>query len=242
MMKKLYHDAIFYPREKESLEPMTAKLEKKEKAKAIIVPHQDLRRCYELYREAFSHIEEAKRIIILTPLHSEKLLKDEGKFLFEGDEGTVETALGMVDVKSLGLDKAEYYAEEEYAPELILPYLAGRDAEVFIVYAAIKSADESKKLAKFIEKWNDEYTVFIISSNLTSKMAKDEMLSEREKAAKMIVDGEKLMESYRKGRISICATGIVDAINRALDGKWHLIGLSNNDESTGHGAFYKEYV
>lgn len=241
-MKKLYHDAIFYPREKEALEEMTAISSSDKKAKAIIVPHQDLRRCYELYKEAFSYASWAKRVIILSPIHSEKLLKDEGKFLFEGERGPVETPVGIVEIKSLGLDKAEYYAEEEYAPELILPYLANREIDVFIVYTAIKSGEESKKLAKLIEKWNEEYTLFIVSTNLTSKMNKNEMLAEREKAANMITAGDKLMESYRKGRISICATGAIDAINRALAGNWHLIGLSNNDESTGHGAFYKEYT
>ena len=73
-------------------------------------------------------------------------------------------------------------------------------------------------------------------------MMKEDMLKERVNASDMILSGEKLMDSYRKGRINVCGVGIIDALNRSLDGKWHLIGLSENDETTGHGAFYKEYV
>lgn len=243
-MNRLYHDAIFYPRERESLQEMTKAIDKKTKAKAIIVPHQDLRRCYSLYVEAFSHIIDPKRIIVISPIHSELLMKDEGKFIFEGESGVVETPMGEVKISSLGLDKAEYYAEEEYAPELILQYIASeyQDIETCIAYVSIKSADEAKKLSKLIAKWNDENTIFIISSNLTGKMMKEDMLKERDNASDMILSGEKLMDSYRKGRINVCGVGIIDALNRSIDGKWHLIGLSENDETTGHGAFYKEYV
>lgn len=243
MIKKLYHDAIFYPKEAEELSELTTPLEKLDAAKAIIVPHQDLRRCSELYKEAFRHVlPQAKRIIILSPIHGEVLMQDEGHFIFEGNAGSAVTPVGCVEIKSLGLEAREYYAEEEYAPELILPYIARENTErdVYIVYTSIESADESKKLAKLIAKWNDEDTLFIISSNLTGKMKKDEMLSGRDEAASLIVNNEKLMELYRKKKIAICASGIIDAMNRALEGSWHMVGLSDNDESTGHGAFYKE--
>lgn len=242
-MKKLYHDAIFYPRERESLLEMTKIIDKKTKAKALILPHQDLRRCYNLYIEAFSHLVNPKRIIILSPIHSELLIKDEGKFIFEGESGRVETPNGEIEISTLGLDKAEYYAEEEYAPELILQYIASeyKNIETCIAYVSIKNADEAKKLSKLIAKWNDENTVFIISSNLTGKMMKEDMLKERENASSMILSGEKLMDSYRKGKINVCGVGIIDALNRAIEGKWNLIALSDNDETTGHGAFFKEF-
>ncbi len=244
MMKRIYHDAIFYPREEQTLREMTALPHSEVKAKAIIVPHQDLRRAYNLYCEAFSRIKHAKRLIILSPLHSEVLLKDEGKFLFEGEPGTITTPLGEVRISHLGLDISEHYAEEEYAPELLLPYIASSfdSVETYIVYSAAKSAEESKKLSRLISKWNNEHTVFIISSNLTGRMDKETMLESRAQGAALIESGAHLMDLYRKGRISICGSAIIDALNRAITGNWHLIGLNQRDESTGHGAFYKELI
>lgn len=243
-MKKLYHGSIFYPEEIDKLNEMTESTPSDIKAKAIIVPHQDLRKAYKLYVEAFKYCQWAKRVIILAPLHSEKLLRDGSKFFFEGCSGSLETPLGKVELKALTDSVHEYYAEEEYSAELPILYIAKNmpEVEVSVVYSAIENAEEAKKYASLLKKWNNEYTLFIISSNLTCKMKQDEMLAKRDEGARLIESGDKLMELYRKKRVTMCAAPIIDALNRAIPGNWHLIGLNENDETTGHGAFFKEYI
>ena len=52
-MKERYHQGIFYP-EGEALSSLVGEIKKEGKAKALILPHAELKRCASLYREGFS--------------------------------------------------------------------------------------------------------------------------------------------------------------------------------------------
>lgn len=241
-MRATYHSDIFFPSDKDELLALASPLDKREEKKAIIVPHQDLRIAAKAYQEAFRYIPNRGRIIALIPLHGEKLLKDEDNIVFEPEEMEIETPIGSLILETLNLDKAEHYAEEEYSAELIMPYVQTScpNSKLSIVFASVKNAEESKKLAKLIDKWNDENTFFIISSNLTGRLKDKETLNiEKNKAIEALSNGEKLLDSYRKGHISICASPVIDALSRVIDGKWKLIE-SVEDVTTGHASFFKE--
>lgn len=239
-MARVYHSDIFYPSDKNELMALSQPLEKRDSKRAVIVPHMDLRRCYRLYQEAFRYIPDSSRIIALIPIHGERLEKDSSSIAFEGDEEIVST-LGPIHIEQLGLEKAPYYQEEEFSAELLLPYylISCPHSTLSIVYVKAESADESKKLARLIEKWNNNNTFFIISSNLTGILKENELQKEKEKAIGLLENGDKLLDQYRKGHISICAAPIIDALSRVIPGKWKMISTLD-DTITGHAAFYKE--
>ena len=243
-MKRLYHSAIFYPEEPDELSAMTSGIEEHiEKASALILPHGDLRKLYRLYDSAFGYIpKNTKRVIILTPIHSELLTEDEDEIALESSCGILETFYGDISIKSLGLKVNEAYAEEESAPEIILPYIKKYlpEAAAAVVYARIGNADESKKLSHMIRKWQDADTFFIISSNLSGRIRKEEVEKVRIDAANYITDGYHLLDVRNKHMADMCASGIIDSMNRVSNKPWHLIAFSENDTITAHGAFYKE--
>ncbi len=241
-MKRLYHESIFYPEEKEELSKLTA-IDNKEaiNASALILPIGDMRKLAPLYRKAFSTVQSKKRIIIIVPIHNELLEEDSREIALEGESGILKTALGDINIVSLGLKINEAYAEEEPAGELALPFIARyvKSSELAIVYAKIDSAKKSKELSKILEKLKNDDTLFIISSNLTGKLKKEEIEEERSKAAKLIEGSSHLIDAINKREAEITAAGIIDSYNRVNENKWILIGFANEDSITGHGAFYK---
>ena len=242
-MRKTYHSSIFFPSDKNELLELVEKKEKKEPKKAIIVPHQDLRRAYQSYAEAFRYIPDGKKLIAIVPLHSPSLQSDKDSIVYEPEEMDIETPIGQVHLHSLGLKKCEHYMQEEFSAEIILPFVqvCAPSSILSIVIARLENAEDSKKLAKLIERWNDEDTFFIISSNLSARMNDiDELKKEKEKALSALLGGEKLLDSYRKGRIGICASAIIDALSRVIKGRWKLVHDQNDDTTTGHASLYKE--
>lgn len=241
-MERLYHSSIFYPEELERLNQMTTPLEKKERAKALILPHGDLSKLYPLFQETFSHVDiNTKHVIILTPLHTEPLAEDQSEFAFEGICKSLDTHFGQVRQRTLNLKCQESYAEEEFSAEIILPFITRMlsDADISIVYTYLNSGEKAKKFSSLLKKWDNEDTLFIISSNLTGKIKEEELEKEREKAVRLLESGEYLMEGYKRKYHSICATGIIDSYSRINSNSWKLIALASCDTITGHGAFYK---
>ena len=241
-MGKVYHSSIFYPSDKDELLKLATPLEKKERKRAIIVPHQDLRKCYKHYQEAFRYIPDNSRIIALIPIHSEKLMKDNDHIAFEGDDEII-TPLGKIYIEQLGLEKAPYYQEEEYASEPILPFVqtSTPHSTLSIIYVKAEDSEDCKRLSKLIEKWNNNNTFFIISSNLTGIVRENEIEKEKDRAIEMLENGARLLDSYRKGHVGICASPIIDALSRIIAGKWKLI-YTADDTITGHASFYKEQI
>lgn len=240
-MRKTYHESIFYPSEKKQLLDLCYPLEKKEKKRAFIIPHQDLRKCYKSYQEVFSHIPDNSRIIALLPLHSEKLLQDSDYIAFESDD-KIETPLGTIELEDLGLKKCHYYREEEYSAELIIPFVQTScpHSTLALVYVSAKDASESKKVAHLIKRWDNNNTFFIISSNLTGIVASEDLKKEKEKSISMLENGQNLLDSYRKGQNGICASAIIDALSRVIPGKWRMLVSIDDDTITGHASFCKE--
>lgn len=241
-MRRAYHSFIFYPDDKAELEKLAERKEKLSPKKAIIVPHMDLRRAANLYQEAFRYIPDASRIIALIPIHSERLASDSDSIVFEENSNQIETPLGNIDLTPLGIEKQDAYAKEEFSTELILPYVLSsvKNYQLSVVYVKAENSEECKKLSRLIEKWNDDNTFFIISSNLTDRLNnKDEVEKEKKKALDYLESGDKLLDIYRKGHISICASPIIDALSRVIPGKWKPIATLE-DTITGHASLYKE--
>lgn len=243
-MNRLYHSAIFYPDEITAIEEMTDGIAKNgENAKALILPHGDLRKLYTLYRESFRFIPDSiNHVIILAPLHSDFLIEDKEEIAAEGGCGSIETFYGGLNIKSLGLKVNEAYSEEEAAPELVLPFIKCLlpEADISIVYAKVDTSEKSKRFSTMLRKWQNQDTFFIISSNLTGKLKKDEVKTARENASEYITGKTHLLDAQNKHLIDICGAGIIDSFNRVNDGTWNLIGFSDNDTITGHGAFYRK--
>lgn len=240
-MKRLYHESIFYPENKEELLELTDIDNEDINASALIVPIGDLRKLSKLYKSVFSKIHDKKKFIIIVPIHNELLEEDEKEIALESEPGTLKTSLGDIKIESLGLKINEAYSEEEPAGELPLQFIARyfKDASVSIIYAKVDSAKKSKEFSKMLEKWKDKDTIFIISSNLTVKLNKEDIESERSKAAKLITSSSHLIDAINKREACITAAGIIDSYNRVNENKWVLIGYAD-DTITGHGAFYKE--
>mgnify|MGYP004509903753 FL=1 len=241
-MKRLYHESIFYPENEEELSLLVGDTEDSGiNAKALILPHGDLRRLAPLYRDALSYAKNKKRFIIIVPIHNTLLEEDKAEIALESECGILSTPLGDVNIVPSGLKVNEAYAEEEPAGELILPFIAKnfKDAAVSIIYAKIDNAKESKKLAEILKSLNSEETIFIISSNLTGKVKAEELIEKRDKNAHILFDLKYLLDVYNKKECDICASGIIDSYNRINDNEWQLIAFADNDTITAHGAFYK---
>ena len=102
-MKERYHQGIFYP-EGEALSSLVGEIKKEGRAKALILPHAELKRCASLYREGFSYTVGKDRVIILCPLHNGRM-EGEKDFFFEGD------VLPQSQMVHLGAEVNEAYAE-----------------------------------------------------------------------------------------------------------------------------------
>lgn len=242
-MKRLYHESIFYPEDKEELSKLT-EIDNKEdiNASALILPIGDVRKLSSLYKRAFSKVKNKKRIIIIAPIHNELLEEDMKEIALEGESGVLKTSLGNIKLIPLGFKVNEAYAEEEPAGELPLAFIARyfREAEVSIIYAKIDNAKKSKEFSKILDKLKNEDSLFIITSNLTGKLAKEKIEEERSKAAELITSSSHLIDAINKREAEISAAGILDSYNRLNENKWILIGFADEDTITGHGAFYKE--
>lgn len=238
----IYHSGIFYPDTKEELIKLVTPIEEKETHKAFILPHMELKSIAHLYREVFGSIRNGMRIIALIPIHREVLIKDNGKKLFSPLSRIEETTLGNVKIESLGYDDSAPYEEEEYSLELLYPFIAyhNPDSVLYPVFAHLESGEDTKKLANDLKKLDDGNTVFIASSNMTAKMETSDVECERDKMVSLLENGEKLMERWKKGRISACGTPLIESISRIGSGRWHLLGISEKETKAGHAALYMD--
>lgn len=236
-MKKLYHNGIFYPDNKETLKALATVPGDKEGAKALLVPHQELTLCADLIREAFRYRGNPEKVVILVPIHNHRLERDKDSVFFEGE------LLPESSMISLGATKAEWYSEEEPAAELLLPFLEENLPGVpfGILYADVVSAKDSKALASFLSKLDTENTLFILSSNLTERTKSIED-TQKWKACALdaLLEGGYFLDKMNKNTIRMCGGGILDAFQRLYPTPWILISQEDGDTITGHASFYKE--
>ena len=234
----IYHNSIFYPDDRESLLSLVAPIERKERARAAIVPHMDARKCAPFYRSVFSCIEDGMRIVALLPLHRPPLSSDSAFRLFES-KTSEETPLGSVNVGTFGLRDGSAYDEEEYSRELILPFAAYStpSSELHFIYTYLKKSKDMKELQHFLSSVDDGNTFFLISSNMTAKLPKDEMSRIKAATIDAILSKEHLMDLWQKGKTGACATAEIESVRAVLKGRWELAGEREEDESCGHACF-----
>lgn len=235
-MRIHYHEGIYYPAEKDKLESLVFPIEKRAAASALIVPHQALSLSASLLREAFSHFGEPSSVVILSPIHAGRIESDRDYPFFEGDENTGD---GIV---KLGAVTAEYYAEEDAAAEILLPFIRtlSPSVPVSIIYTDIRNAKESRALSSFLAEKTSPDTLFIISTNLSSLCSTIEECREwMERAVEALERGENILDCGNRNRVHICAGGAVDSINRIVPGPW-IFEDSAEGETTAHAVLWKE--
>ena len=234
-MKRLYHEGIFYPSDKDELDKLLGNVTEEEEAKVLLLPHQSLKRCSALIQEGFRFAKGKDRVVILSPLHSGRI----GDAFFA--EGDVLPASNMV---SLGLEKVEAYAEEEAGPEILVPFIEKYmpNALWSVVYADIRNAGESKRFSEFLKSINTPSTLFIISTNLSHLSAtKEECIEWRERAKSALLSNNvPLLDSINRRQVSFCGGGIADSVQRVFKGKWRWIMDEDGDTTTAHSLLVKE--
>ena len=175
-------------------------------------------------------------MIILSPLHSGRITPS---FFAEGE------ILPSSNMVSLGLETVEAYAEEEPGAEIIVPYIEKYmpHASWSVIYADIKSANESKRLAEVLKKYNTPSTLFIISTNLSPlSLTYEECREWREKAKSLLLSSGPVLDSVNHHMVSFCGAGIVDSLERVEKGKWKWIMDEEGDSTTAHSLLVKEQM
>ena len=235
----IYHNAIFYPDDKDELMRLVSPAEPEESIRAAILPHMALEPVAHFYRRVFASISDGKRIIILLPIHRPCLEKDDGAMFFSSADGEEMTPLGPVMIRSIGLPDASAYEKEEYSRELFLPYIAMNNpsSPVSFIFARIAKSQGIKELKKIIEPLSDDSTVFLISSNMSPRLPENEVRKAGEASVRAITEGGHLMDAYQKGRIGACGTPLIECVQSVLGGRWELVGMREDDRTCAHACF-----
>ena len=231
-MKIKYHEGIYYPSDRTELEELTRVDEKKDAASAIIVPHMALSLASPLLKKAFSHFGTPDRVIILSPIHSARLESDKNYSFFEGVENR---ELGLM---TLGAKTAEYYAEEEPAAEILIPFIKDK-APFAVIYTDIRTARESRELASFLKENSTSETLFIISTNFSPACTRIEEADEwLERGTAALQNEENVLDTMNRHLTYLCARGAVDAVDRVVSGKW-ILEESEKGKTTAHAVMWK---
>ena len=235
----IYHSAVFYPDGRDELMPLVSPIGNEEPIRAAILPHMRLEGVAPFYRRVFASIPDGKRLVILLPLHRETLEKDRGMHIFQSPEATEETPLGPVRVSGLGLPDGSPYEKEEYSKELFLPYIAYHNpsSPVHFLFARIERGAQIKELTRVLSPLADDDTIFLISSNMTGRLPECEVRKATEASVEAMLRGGHMMDLYQKGRVGACATPLIECVQTLLGGSWELIGIRDDDRTSGHAAF-----
>lgn len=232
-MKIRYHEGIYYPSDKKELDDLSRLDEIKEAASSLIVPHMALPYASNLLKSAFSHFGSPDRVIILSPIHSGRLGSDRDSCFFEG---VPNTELGLVP---LGAKTAEYYAEEEPAAEILVPFIRNR-VPYAVIYTDIRTARESKELAAFLRKNSTPQTLFIISSNFSPACSTIQEADEwLEKGIRTLENGDSILDSMNRHAVYLCARGAIDAVDRITQGEW-ILEAEEKGRTTAHAVMWKK--
>ena len=235
----IYHSAVFYPESKEELLPLVSPIGNEAPIRAAILPHMRLDGVASFYRRVFASIPDGKSLIIILPIHRETLEKDRGIHIFQSSENIEETALGPVAVSGLGLPDGSAYEKEEYSRELFFPYIAFHNpsSPVHFIFTRITRSAEMRELTRILSPLAGDDTIFLISSNMTGRLPENEVKKATEASVSTILEGGHMMDSYQKGRISACATPVIESVQGILGGRWELLGIRDDDRTSGHAAF-----
>ena len=229
----LYHEEILYPSDAAELRSIVGERERDGNAKAVIIPHCYISYAKDLYRKALGELRKSSRIVLLCPIHSHRLDKDSSAFLFEAEPRIEKTGLGEIEIASLGLESGRNYEEEEFSAELIYPFLASYfpGSRVSVVFSDAVDAKETRSFSSFISSLDDGDTSFVISSNLSGYSDDGRKREKAEAAIEAILSGRRLLDEMRNGKLSICGGTAIEAVARAIGGRWILAG-EDRDRNT----------
>lgn len=235
MLKSTYFMDMYYPSGKEELKAYCQAEQNNEHTPSLILlPHAGIEYVHRMYQEAFAYIHSPQRIVIIAPLHSEKLEKDSDSFLFTLSTGDVETPLGPVTVQAAdGIAVSDSYAEEEYTVELFYPYVALNSPSSVIVpvFTALETKEDIQALSRLMVRLKKEVnnSVFIVSGNFTSTGTSQEVNQMARTLKELLENNAPLLEAGSRKKISGCAYKILEAARTAFPGKFSLMMARSGD-------------
>lgn len=228
-MRNLYFKDVFYSSNKDELLDLTQiETTNETTPQILLLPHANLSSVAPLFKKAFSFKEKFNNVVILSPLHKEKLEGDDDNFLFTCDNDDAMTPLGSLDFEPFPCAKIkENYFEEEYGIEIMLPFLARylNNSKILPVFCDITKKEEIVKLSKYIKEFykNDNSTLFIISGNLTKQGDRAKIYKEAENVIRLLEDNESLLSPFQSGEITCCASLIIEAFRQAFPSPWEVV-------------------
>lgn len=236
-MKGLYFKDIFYSSDIDTLKATChAEYKNMTTPSLILLPHSHFDYVHEMYQEAFSYIKDPKQILLLSPLHSERMEGDERFPFFTTSSDTVLTPLGPVRTQAAEDVKiSDCYLEEEYAPELVYLMVAENcpNAIVKTIFTDLKTKEDSLALARTIGKIKkaENETALIVSGNFTAEGKKEKIYREASTLNELLENNAPLMEAGNRGIITGCAWRILEACRTTVTGTFSI-------EKASSGAYY----
>ncbi len=228
-MKNTFFSDMYYPSDRQELEKLCSVTPLEGHTPALVLlPHAGLDFVGGLYREAFARIHSPRRIVLLSAIHGEKMEDDASSSLFTLTSDDMETPLGPVKIQAVeGLKVNDSYAEEEYALEILAPYVALNCPESVLmpIFASLSTKEDIQALTRVMVrlKKEDNDTLFIISGNFTA-MADGRQVNQMAKTLNELLENNApLLDAGGKGRISGCAWRMLEAARTAFPGHFRVI-------------------
>lgn len=229
------HD-IFYPSDSVELSKLVQGALGKDRGAcslpaALIAPHASYETAADLlgrtYRQAA--LCRPKRIVMLAPLHREKLHEDMPYLLFYPEGNTMQAGpvslpldqemLSRMCSKSSRITAKNSYFLEEPAIELQLPFIHELFGSVSIlpILTGEHSSAAALEAAKLLKLLPPKETLFIITSNATGYKRRDLAQKEASLLEKLFSTGEigTLLEKLHRKEISMCAAASVAALEKS---------------------------
>ena len=234
----IYHSAIFYPEDRDELVSLAAIEAREAERRAFIVPQMMLQRCAPLYRSVFSRIPDGREILLIVPLRRGQLSADRDGLFFQPQPRRERFFTGDIEILDSGLPVQPEYEAEEYGQEFIYPFISidNPHSALRVIYSSAVSSEEVRKLEALIRGFAG--CTVIVSANMTGKTdAPDRGCLEM---IRHLEDGDRLLDLYRKGRISSPGAPAIEAVSRVIPGSWKLLGRTEGDKAAGHAALMRE--
>ncbi len=237
---------LFYPAKAEEMEDMRkscfpAEMPEKKTYAGALVPHAGWKYSGKLLAKTLGTMNFANRILIFAPKHNAQgvdwAVCPTPRWNLPGRPMEGEPNMGRALCKAVPRFQLDSYAHDrEHSIEVILPFLATLTPSSHIVGALMQGgerhlAESAKQLADWIRTLPQRPTL-LASSDLNHYAPQEETIRADEKAieAILVLDPEKLLETVRENRISMCgclATAFMMMTLREL-------GLLNRCTLVGH--------
>ena len=226
---------MFYPGDEKELRSMCTVTPKEGHTPSLmLLPHAGLEYVAPMYQEAFSLIHNPKRIVILCPIHGERLEEDGRTSLFTLSPGDVESPLGPVHIESVpGVKVQDAYAEAEYSLELFYPYIAldSPASTVLPLFTALETKEDIQGLSRLMArlKKDENDSLFILCGNFTELGRSEEVNRMARTLNELLENNAPLLEAGSHHRISGCAYRLLEAARTAFPGSFRLVLARSGD-------------